>query len=229
MGLPSDVADAFEAQRGRATVDRQRESLKQVIHQTTHSLARFFLEIDANHKQFQVARKLREQGQIRLDRARASFEEGKADTSVDRLLDAIVQYADAVVQEAQYKCSYNTSLAALEEAKGTLLAERKILVVARPRESAAKAAGVASTPRLVESPPTGIFGIDLDVKPAAFAAPADATSEPIAPKADSPAPSGRVIRYDIALEGGPVPVQLKGTVSFGAPGGAERADVAARP
>ncbi|HEY2158357.1 MAG TPA: TolC family protein [Isosphaeraceae bacterium] len=219
VGLPSEVADAFEAQQGRAAVDRQREFLKQVIHRTTHTLARFLLEIDANHKQFQTARKLRESAQVRLDRARAYYKEGKADFSVDRLLDAISQHSDAVAQEAQYKCSYNTSIAALEEAKGTLLAERKILIVARPREAAAKAAGVALTPRLVESPRTDVFGIDLDVKPAAFAPPADATSGPVAPRADSPAPSGRVIRYDIALEGGPVPVQLKGTVSFGTPGG----------
>ena len=42
-----------------ARVERQKAYLKQVIHQTTHSLARFFLEIDSNHKQFETASRLR--------------------------------------------------------------------------------------------------------------------------------------------------------------------------
>ena len=41
-----------------ARVERQKAYLKQVIHQTTHSLARFFLEIDANYKQFKTASRI---------------------------------------------------------------------------------------------------------------------------------------------------------------------------
>ena len=33
--------------------------LQQIVHQTTHSLARFFLEVDANYKQFKTASRLR--------------------------------------------------------------------------------------------------------------------------------------------------------------------------
>ena len=185
MGLPTGVAAAFDAQREKFTVVRQRDILQQVIHQTTHSLARFFLEIDANHKQFQTARRLREAAQVRLDQSQKYYKAGQAGFSVDRLLDAIAQYADAVVQEAQYKCSYNTSLAALEEAKGTLLSERSIVLAPKPRGTAAKWAGVAST-RVVEGPRTGVFGTDLEIKPATFAPQADATSEPVAPKAARP-------------------------------------------
>ena len=42
--------------------------LQQVVHQTTHSLARFFLEIDANYKQFKTASRLRAAAALRLDR-----------------------------------------------------------------------------------------------------------------------------------------------------------------
>ncbi len=103
---------------------------QQVVHQTTHSLARFFLEIDANYKQFQTAKRLREAAAQRLDAQRAYYEEGRI--TIDRFLDAISQYATAVSTEAQYKTTYNISIAALEEAKGTLLAYDNIVVAERP-------------------------------------------------------------------------------------------------
>jgi outer membrane protein TolC len=108
---------------------RSRASLQQVVHQTTHSLARFFLEIDANYKQFKTASRLRAAAAQRLDAQRAYYEEGRI--TIDRFLDAVSQYATAVATEAQYKTTYNISLAALGEAKGTLLADRGI-VVAQP-------------------------------------------------------------------------------------------------
>jgi outer membrane protein TolC len=109
---------------------RQRASLQQITHQTTHSLARVFLEVDANYKQFRSAQRLRGAAQTRLEAARAQYEEGRL--TVDRLLDAIAQSTNAIAQEAQYKATYNTSLAALEEAKGTLLAYDKIAVADPP-------------------------------------------------------------------------------------------------
>jgi hypothetical protein len=98
---------------------RQRKFLEQVVHQTTHSLARFFLEIDANYKQYQAARKLAEAAMKRLEAQRAFYEEGRI--TIDRLMDAIVAYTNAIAQEAQFKTSYNVSIVAFEEAKGTLL------------------------------------------------------------------------------------------------------------
>ncbi len=118
----------------RRELEKQQASFEQVRRQSTHALARFFLELDANYKQLQAAQKLRGAAQQRLETQRASHEEGKV--TVDRLLDAVNQYANAIAQEAHYKSSYNTSIAALEEAKGTLLASDKITVVephARPK------------------------------------------------------------------------------------------------
>jgi outer membrane protein TolC len=111
---------------------RQRSFLQQIVHQTTHSLARFFLEVDANYKQFKTAQRLRLAAQVRLESARAYYEEGKTGFTIDRLLDAVSQYSDAIAQEAQFKTSYNTSIAALEEAKGTLLAYDNIAVAEGP-------------------------------------------------------------------------------------------------
>ena len=98
---------------------RQREFLKQVVHQTTHSLGRFFLEIDANYKQYEASKKHTEAAMKRLESQRAFYEEGRI--TIDRLLDAVSQYATAIAQEAQFKTSYNISIVAFEEAKGTLL------------------------------------------------------------------------------------------------------------
>ncbi len=208
-GLPGDVVDAFAAQSAKVTSDRQRVFLKQVTHQATHSMARFFLEIDANYKQFQTAKRLREAAQARLAQTRAHYEEGRTGFSIDKLLDAVGQYSDAVAQEAQYKASYNTAIAALEEAKGTLLAADGIEVVdSKPREAGSKAVG-----GFEPSPITRVEGaIDVDVKPADF-------PRSVAPKPEprEPAPAGRVIKYDVSIEGGPLPIGFKGTVSIGTP------------
>ena len=109
---------------------RARAYLQQVVHQTTHSLARFFLEIDANYKQFKTASRLRAAAALRLESQRAYYEEGRI--TIDRFLDAVSQYATAVATEAQYKTTYNISIVALEEAKGTLLAYDNIAVAEGP-------------------------------------------------------------------------------------------------
>ena len=57
-------------------IERQKANLRQVIHQTTHSLARFFLEIDANYKQFQTASRVRAAAGERLDAQRAELRGG---------------------------------------------------------------------------------------------------------------------------------------------------------
>ena len=109
---------------------RQRAYLQQVVHQTTHSLGRFFLEVDANYKQFKTASRLRAAAAERLAAQRAYYEEGRI--TIDRFLDAVSQYAQAVAQEAQFKTTYNISIVALEEAKGTLLAYNNIAVAEGP-------------------------------------------------------------------------------------------------
>lgn len=127
LGMRAPLAETRNAQY---ILLRQRAYLQQVVHQTVHSLARFFLEVDANYKQFKTASRLRAAAAERLAAQRAYYEEGRI--TIDRFLDAVAQYAQSVAQEAQFKTSYNISIAALEEAKGTLLAYNNISVAEGP-------------------------------------------------------------------------------------------------
>ena len=145
LGMRAPLANIRQAQY--ALLLRQRAFLQQIVHQTTHSLARFFLEVDANYKQFKTARGSGPPPQQRLEAQRAFYEEGRI--TIDRYLDAVSQYASAVAQEAQFKTSYNISIVALEEAKGTLLAYDNIAVAEGP----APAEGVHPGPRPAGRPP----------------------------------------------------------------------------
>ncbi|APW63135.1 TolC family protein [Paludisphaera borealis] len=127
LGMRGPLANSRQAQY---ILLRQRAYLQQVVHQTMHSLARFFLEVDANYKQFKTASRLRAAAAERLAAQRAYYEEGRI--TIDRFLDAVSQYAQAVAQEAQFKTTYNISIVALEEAKGTLLAYNNIAVAEGP-------------------------------------------------------------------------------------------------
>jgi outer membrane protein TolC len=111
---------------------RKQEFHRQVLHQSTHSLARFFLEIDANYKQYMKAANFTVAARNRLEGQRAFYDEGRI--TIDRFLDAISQYTNALAQESQFKSSYNISIIALEEAKGTLIEFDKILVVKDGRD-----------------------------------------------------------------------------------------------
>jgi hypothetical protein len=165
--LPADQRAASKRQ-----LESQQAALQQIVHQSTHSLARAFLEIDANYKQFKTAKKLLESGQNRLEAQRAIYEEGKG--TVDRLLDAVSQHANAIGLVAQYKSSYNTSLAAFEEARGTILACNGIIIAPKAAPSKAN-----PTPR------------DDRVAPTSFEAPVPPPAPapaPIAPVAPAPAP-----------------------------------------
>ena len=123
---------------GLARLERREAYLKQVIHDSTHSLARLFLEIDANYKQFETAPRLRAAAARRLESQRAFYEEGRI--TIDRFLDAMTQYAVATATEAQYKTAYNNTIVALEEAKGTLLDHDQITVVEAPKSAVSIAA-----------------------------------------------------------------------------------------
>lgn len=132
LGMRAPMANVRNAQY---ILLRQRAFLQQIVHQTTHSLARFFLEVDANYKQFKTASRFRAAAAQRLEAQRAFYEEGRI--TIDRYLDAVSQYASAVALEAQYKTSYNISIIALEEAKGTLLAYDNIAVAEGPHPAKA--------------------------------------------------------------------------------------------
>jgi len=109
---------------------RQRAFLQQVVLQTSHALARFFLEVDSNYKLFKTAGRVKAAAKQRLDAQAAFYENGSV--TIDRYLDAVNRWATAVAQEADYRTRYNTAIAALEEAKGTLLAYDNIALAEGP-------------------------------------------------------------------------------------------------
>ncbi|MGC1720208.1 MAG: TolC family protein, partial [Isosphaeraceae bacterium] len=152
LGMRSPLANTRQAQY---ILLRQRAYLQQFVHQTTHSLARFFLEVDANYKQFKTASRLRAAAAQRLEAQRAYYEEGRI--TIDRFLDAVSQYAQAVAQEAQFKTTYNISIVALEEAKGTLLAYNNIAVAEgpHPRKAYVQARDIQDAHRKLPIPPDG--------------------------------------------------------------------------
>ncbi|GAC1473177.1 MAG: TolC family protein [Isosphaeraceae bacterium] len=132
LGMRAPLANVRQSQYALL---RERAFLQQIVHQTTHALARFFLEVDANYKQFKTASRLRAAAAQRLEAQRAFYEEGRF--PIDRYLDAVSQFASAVATEAQFKTSYNISIIALEEAKGTLLAYDNIAVAEGPNPAKA--------------------------------------------------------------------------------------------
>ena len=173
---------------------RERAFLQQIVHQTTHSLARFFLEVDANYKQFKTASRFRAAAAQRLEAQRAFYEEGRI--TIDRYLDAVSQYASAVAQEAQFKTSYNISIVALEEAKGTLLAYDNIAVAEGPNPQKAyiQAKDQQEAHRQLPIPPNGPLhpmpiGGPAQVDPVPTQPPSNAS--PTAPRSRRcPAPAG---------------------------------------
>jgi phage terminase Nu1 subunit (DNA packaging protein) len=122
---PDIVMNTIAIDENRDKDAQQR--LKDTVAQKTHSLNRFFVEVDATYKQFKTASRLRGAAAQRLDAQRAYYAEGRI--TVDRLLDAASQYFTAMATEFQYKTLYNIMLTALSEAKGTLLADREIAVI----------------------------------------------------------------------------------------------------
>jgi hypothetical protein len=177
-------------------VAKQREFLQQVVRQTTHSLARFFLEIDANDKQFQTAKKFRAAAAQRLEAQRAFYEEGRI--TIDRYLDAVSQYANAVAQEAQFKTSYNISIVALEEAKGTLLAYENVAVTEPVRPA-----------------PVDDRSRDEKAKAASFEGPEPACCDAKAGHATVGAPQahapGKTVSFQMTVGVGGKPIEIKGS------------------
>jgi RNA polymerase sigma factor (sigma-70 family) len=160
-------------------------ALEQAIHQATRTMARFFLEVDANYKQYQTAKRLRSAAQQRLEAQRSYYDEGRI--TIDRLLDAVSQYSAAVSQEAEFKAAYNVSIVALEEAKGTLLAHDKIVVVGSP-------------------------GGD---ESATVAAAESAKDEPSPKPTPARETSGRTMTFEATIRVGTIPIEIRGSVTVG--------------
>jgi hypothetical protein len=122
----------------RQQITHKETDLDDTIRKQVHSFARTFLNIDVSEKQLRTAKRLKAAAAARLDSQRAYYAEGRV--TIDRFLDAVSQYATAVATEAQCTATYNTSIVALKEAKGTLLEDYGIVVVERPKPRWAVAA-----------------------------------------------------------------------------------------
>ncbi len=233
IGMRGPMANVKNSQ---FVVLRQRAFLEQIVHQTTHSLARFFLEVDANFKKFKVAKRSREAALQRLEAQRAFYEEGRI--PIDRYLEAVSQYAQAVALEAEYKTTYNISIVALEEAKGTLLAydniavdegpnPRKSYIQARDQQAAHGQLNVPHdgplSPRPIAGPatdspvtPVPPVGVDPNVVHPPMPAPVGPLPPeglPLPPQA--PAGEPNIQSRNNAAPSGVVPVSTRGA----APGG----------
>jgi len=232
-GTTDEPRDTARVNQIQDDLLRERAFLQQIVHQTTHSLARFFLEVDANYKQFQTASRIRATAVERLKAQRAFYEEGRI--TIDRYLDAVSRYASAVAQEAQFKTSYNISIVALEEAKGTLLKFDGIDMVGEPdadrlkglkadamsRYKAMLATDSATPVAKAAEPKT--LGSDPAPAPALPTAPtvARATTpgenRPTTPKTDT---AGTTVSFHWKLDFGARPVEIRGsfTISSSRPG-----------
>jgi RNA polymerase sigma factor (sigma-70 family) len=219
-------AGADRSDEGLARLEERKAALQQAVHQATHSLARAFLEIDADYKQFKTASSLRAAAAQRLDAQRAYYEEGRI--TIDRFLDAVSQYANSVAQEAQYKTRYNVSIVALEEAKGTLLAYEHIAVAESPKP-ARITAGVSdakarlwleSSRRMTQAPAPTVSQPtpSLALPPASMPGRPESSGEigtSMASKAVSPeaGPAAKVLSFQMTVRIGSVPVEIRGSLS----------------
>jgi hypothetical protein len=86
--------------------------------------------VDAAYRAYQAARQRRSDAPRRLETQRAYYEEGRI--TPNRYFDALRRHAEADAAEADRASEYNTAIAAMGEAKGTLLADRFILVIDQP-------------------------------------------------------------------------------------------------
>ncbi len=217
-------AEADAGAGGSARLERQKALFQQVIHQTTHSLARFFLEIDANYKQLRTASKRRSAAANRLAVQRADYEEGRI--TVDRYLDAVSQHAAAVAAEAQYKATYNISLVALEEAKGTLLEHERITVAEGPKAvvsgfavpDVAVKRGWHLPPSPIPSPVPAVVAASAPAPPGPAPGQPAAGLDAIEPRAKEASPKagqgGKTYSFHVTIGIGSKPVEIRGSFTI---------------
>jgi outer membrane protein TolC len=129
MGTGRDLL--WNTRQAQYTLLRARARQRQVFDQTTRSLARSFLEVDSSYERYAAARRLKAAAGKRLEAQRGFYDNGRI--TLDRVLDAVEQSALAIATEARHKAAYIVSLADLSAAKGTLLADRNIVVAEGPK------------------------------------------------------------------------------------------------
>ncbi len=199
---------------GLALVEQEKESLRQSIRKATSSLGRCLMEIDANYELFTKASRLSKTSARRLEAQRAYYKEGRI--TIDRLLDAVNQWATAVATEAQYKATYNVSIVALEEAKGTLLEYKQISVAAGPTASVSPAVawfrGLART----KHEPPNVVSVPAQTGPLP-----PSPIQPVGPAATSAkdashndAAGSKTRSFQFTVGSGPNPIQIRGSFTI---------------
>jgi len=123
---------------------RVRSRKQQLIHESTHTLARYFLKVQAIQRQLKSAARLRKTTIERVDDEGAAYREGK--TLLHRRLEDISRSCSATATEAEYQQSYGDSILGLQEAKGTLLDDQGIVILV------SKGVRVSPTFKLKETP-----------------------------------------------------------------------------
>lgn len=193
-------------------LERQKGFLEQVLHQTTHSLARLFLEVDANHKQYQTAVRVRTASAQRLAAQRPFYEEGRI--PIGRYFEAIDTYISALSQEAQFKTTYNISIIALEEARGTLLDFDGIAFRPAPAKSKAGSSekDVLAVPASLAQVPMTPAAIPPRPLPVGPAPSPDGTKASEPDDAHSkPKLEGKTISFQFSIGSGAKPIEIRGS------------------
>lgn len=100
-------------------IRRDRANLQQGLHQATHILALNLRNLDQFYEQYRRFQAVREAARINLDRQMQAYNEQLIQFIV--VLQAIVDWGNAVSSEASSLVQYNTELARIERETGTIL------------------------------------------------------------------------------------------------------------
>ncbi|WZO97924.1 sigma-70 family RNA polymerase sigma factor [Isosphaeraceae bacterium EP7] len=179
------------------------ERRQQVIDRATLSLSRHFQELGTNFRWLQDATKLRTAAGVRLDAQRVFYEQGRI--PLDRFFDEIDQQADAIAAHVQAKTNYNTSVANLEEAKGTLLDKNKIVITFSPNAIPSQSKSFDQSNPVPIPPPTTPT-IASDDHPAA--------TIPHPVETSNPALADRTYSFHFSLGSGPKPIEFRGSLTI---------------
>lgn len=118
--VPLGLRDSRATLRNRQLIiTRDRANISQGLHQTEHDLATNVRSLDQLYAQYEAFKETRAAARQNLE---VQFEEEKAGRVIFlNVLQAITNWGDAVSSEANALTQYNSSLASLEEATGTIL------------------------------------------------------------------------------------------------------------
>ena len=100
-------------------IQRDRANLDQGFHAAVHTLAQNIRNLDQFFEQYKRFQAVREAARINLEQQLASFNQGNIQFIV--VLQAVVDWGNAVSSEASALVQYNTELASLERETGTIL------------------------------------------------------------------------------------------------------------